>query len=293
MPELPEVETTIQQLKKEVLDRKIEDIWCDNKKMVKRQSYDDFKEELLGKKIKGVRRRAKLILVDLSEKKTLLVHQKISGHLLTGKWKFEDGKLIPREEILKDRVNTYIHFLLTLDNGQMLALSDLRKFGKVELWNTEKLRESDQIKKLGPEPLKKEFTFDKFKQVLKNRRAPIKKTLMNQQVIAGIGNIYSDEILWEAKVNPFKPTDEISDKELKRIFSTIKSVLKNALRLKGTSISDYRDLKGNEGSYEKKLEAYHQHDKKCSRCGITIQRKKIGGRSAHFCPRCQNVKREV
>lgn len=288
MPELPEVETTIRQLEQEVLDRKIEDIWCNNNKMVKRQSYESFKKELVGKRIKNVRRRAKLILIDLSENKTLLIHQKISGHLLIGQWEFKNGQWKPQnKEALKDRVNTYIHLVLTLDNGQMLALSDLRKFGKAELWDTEELAESKQIKSLGPEPLKDSFTFEKFKQALEKRRAPIKKILMNQEVIAGIGNIYSDEILWRAKVNPFKKTNRLEEKELKKIFKNIKKVLKTGVNLRGESFSDYRDLYGEKGNFDKEREAYGKKGEKCSRCGKKIKKEKIGQRSTHYCPNCQ------
>jgi len=286
MPELPEVETTVQDLKK-LLGREIEDVWCNNRKMIKGESFDSFKKRVTGKKIKNARRRAKLVLLDLSENKTLLIHQKISGHLLLGKWNKKNGEWVAESEQLNKRVNGYLHLIFYLDNEQMLALSDLRKFAKARLWDTEKLKKSDQIQKLGPEPLSENFGFKEFKQVLKNRRAAIKKILMNQNIIAGIGNIYSDEILWRAKVNPFTPVNEISDKKLRKILSVVKSVLRDAIEARGTSISDYRDLKGEPGNYQEKLKVYHQDGNKCSRCNSMIKKEKIGSRSTHFCSNCQ------
>jgi len=140
---------------------------------------------------------------------------------------------------------------------------------------------------LGPEPLDKDFTFSKFKSVLKRGR--IKQVLMNQEIIAGIGNIYSDEILWHSRVNPFKEASKLSNKELKEIYGAIKDVLQEAVKLKGTSISDYRDINGKKGFFSNVRKAYRREGEKCLRCGAKIIRKKIGGRSSHFCPSCQKI----
>lgn len=269
MPELPEVETTIKGLQK-VLNRTFVDIWTDNKKTIKKSSFKKFKEELKGKKVKKIWRRGKNIIIELSEGYSLLIHQKMTGHLLYGDWK-------------KEKVNEYIHLKFFLDNNKILALSDLRKFAKVELWKTKDLLK--QLDSLGLEPLANNFTFNKFKKALK--KGKIKQVLMNQEVIVGIGNIYSDEILWESKANPFKRSSKLTDKELRLIFNNIKKVLKKAVRLKGTSISDYRNTKGEKGFFEKERKAYHRD--KCQRCGSEIERKKIGGRTAHFCPKCQRL----
>ncbi len=267
MPELPEVETTIRGLQK-VLNRTFIDVWTDTKKTVKKPGFNKFKKKIKSKKIKKIWRRGKNIVIELSEGYSLLIHQKMTGHLLYGDWK-------------KDKVNQYIHLKFFLDNNKVLALSDLRKFAKVELWKTKELLK--ELDSLGPEAL--DITFNKFKKVLK--KGKIKQILMDQKVIAGIGNIYSDEILWESKVNPFKDALKLTDKELRLIFNNIKKVLKKAVKLKGTSISDYRDTKGEKGFFEKERKAY-QRDK-CQRCGSKIKRKKIGGRTAHFCPKCQRL----
>ena len=190
MPELPEVETTVKDLQKKVLSRTFVDVWTDTKKIVKKpKDFEEFRKQLKSKKIQKIWRRGKNIIFKLSEDHSLLIHQKLTGHLLYGEWK-------------KDRVNTYIHLKFFLDNGEILALSDLRKFAKVELWKTEELLE--ELENLGPELLTKDFTFEKFKEVLKDKKGKVKQVLMDQKVIAGIGNIYASEILWEAKINPFK-----------------------------------------------------------------------------------------
>jgi len=170
MPELPEVETIVRDLRMKVLKRAFIDVWADTEKIIKRpKKFEEFREKIKGKKILKVKRRAKNIIFELSDNLILLIHQKLTGHLMYGKWQMKDNKWEPENsEILKDRVNTYIHLLFFLDNGLMLALSDLRKFAKVELWEKEEFYSSLDFKSLGPEPLDKSFTFDKFKEIFKN-----------------------------------------------------------------------------------------------------------------------------
>jgi len=290
MPELPEVETTVRGLRKTVLSRTIFDVWTDFEKQVKKPSnFKQFKREIKGRKIEKIWRRGKNILFDLSGGKILLVHQKLTGHLLFGKWKRKREKWLPPPGPLSEKVSTYIHLLFTLDRGEMLALSDLRKFAKVELWNKEELKKSEEFKSLGPEPLMPDFTFHKFKKTLKGKKGKIKQVLMNQNVIVGIGNIYSDEILWEAKINPLREMKELDNEELKRIYLAMKKILKRAVRLGGESISDYRRISGKEGFFDKERKVYRREGEKCSRCRALIKRKKIAGRSAHFCPQCQKL----
>jgi len=288
MPELPEVQTTVNGLK-QILDRKIEDIWCDNKKMTK-QDFGKFKEQVTGRTIENVKRRAKFIIIELSGGKTMLLHQRLTGHLLLGKWERKNGTWEANSEVLNKKVNGYIHLVFYLDNGQMLALSDLRKFATVEVWDSEELEEADRLQELGPEPLSEGFDLAAFKKALKGRRAAVKKILMDQKVVVGIGNIYSDEILWKAEVHPLTPVNELSDDQLRRILKAIKGTLREALEKRGTSSSDYRDIYGEKGHYHKELKAYHQHGEACPRCGEIIERIKVGGRSAHFCPKCQKEK---
>lgn len=150
------------------------------------------------------------------------------------------------------------------------------------------LEKSEEFKKLGPEPLKKDFTLEKLREALsKKKRGKIKQILMDQTVIAGIGNIYSDEILWQSKIHPFKDVSKLSIKELKDIYEATREILKKSIRLRGESISDFRDLEGNRGYFDKARKVYQKEGEKCFRCGGIIKRIKMGGRSAHFCPVCQ------
>lgn len=271
MPELPEVQTTVLGLKK-VLNRAFIDVWTDTEKLFKNTSFNNFKDKIKGKKIKKVYRRGKNIIFELSDNYFMLVHQKMTGHLLYDKWK-------------ENKMNSFIHVKFFLDNNKILALSDLRKFAKIELYKKEEIEKA--LSHLGPEPLEKIFTFNKFKKTLKKGR--IKQVLMNQEVIAGIGNIYSDEILWKAKVHPEKDALKLTETELKRIYKAMKDILKKGVELRGTSISDYRDVEGKRGRFADYIKVYRKEGEKCLRCKTPIERKKIVGRSAHFCPKCQRL----
>ena len=300
MPELPEVQTIVDDLNKKVAGRRIIDVWSDWKKTVKKPSFDKFKKLIKGKKILKVLRQAKNILIYLSENHILLIHLKMTGHLLVGKWRIEKSKVrslcqkdlvIPIEpkEVVEDPYNKYIHLIFYLDNGQMLGFSDLRKFGKMILGTQEQIYNLAEIKKLGPEPLDPSFKVDKFVSLISSKKGKIKQILIDPAVIAGIGNIYSDEILWLAEINPFSPADKLTDKELKSLWRAMHVILKKALKLRGTSVSDYRDTAGKKGKYAEELLVYQREGEKCLRCGALIKRIKIGGRSAHYCPKCQKL----
>ncbi len=289
MPELPEVQTTVNQLKNKVVGLKIKDVWTDFKGIVKKTTFSDFKRKIKNKEIKKVKRRAKNIIFDLSENFSLLIHLKLTGHLLYGEWERKNEEWQPQNKgPLEDKDNTYIHLIFFLNNKKMLALSNKRKFAKAEIWETEELKK--ELKNLGPEPLDKDFTFEKFKKVLENRRAKIKSALMNQKIIAGIGNIYSDEALWRSKIHPLKRATDLTEEELLSLYKATKEVLKKGIELGGESISDYRNLKGEKGEFDRERKAYRRKGEKCFRCREKIKRVRVGGRSAHFCPKCQKLK---
>ena len=308
MPELPEVQTIVDDLNRKVAGRKIIRVWFDWPKMLKdpldqrrdRISHSHvkvFQKVIIGKKILRVRRRAKNILVYLSGDLLMLVHLKMTGHLLVGKWKIgkQDGKerAIPLEpkEVVEDSYNQYVHVIFYLDDKRMLGFSDVRKFGKVVLGTVEQIENLPEIKNLGPEPLEKSFNLKKLTEILKKGRSKkIKSVLMEPNIIAGIGNIYSDDILWRAKIHPLRKTDSLSSKELKELYNAIKTILSKAVSLRGTSFSDFRDTSGKEGYYAGYRLVYQREDEPCKRCGTKIQRVVVGGRSAHFCPNCQRQK---
>jgi formamidopyrimidine-DNA glycosylase len=281
MPELPEVQTIITDLKKVLPGLKITGFWTDI------PSFKKIKKEITGRKILKLERKGKNILIHLSGGITLLVHQKLTGHLLYGKWGLGGGdwKSKISGPLAEDPQNRFLHLILDLSNGKQLALSDLRKFAKVLVWPTEKLEELPDISKLGPDPLSPVFDFKKFKEVFANRKGKIKVVLMNQEIISGIGNIYSDEILWEAGIHPFKAVEKLNESDLKRIFNAMKKILKRAIEEKGDSVIDYRRPSGEKGRYQKIQNAYQMTGKKCRKNdGGIIKRIKIAGRSAHFCP---------
>ena len=300
MPELPEVQTIVDDLNKKVAGHRITGVWFDWPKMLKdpldqqrnkiaHKHVAVFQKEIKGKKILSVKRRAKNILVWLSGDMMMLLHMKMTGHLLVGKWKIKNNKPIPIEprEIVEDPYNKFIHLIFYLDNGKMLGFSDVRKFGKVLLGSARDIENLPELKNLGPEPLDKSFNFIKFAKLIKPEKRKIKQVLMDPEVIAGIGNIYSDDILWTAKIHPLKSAKELNVKELKGLWKAIHSILTKALKLRGTSYSDYRDTAGKEGHYSDYRLVYQRKGEPCQRCRTKIKRLKVGGRSAHFCPKCQ------
>jgi formamidopyrimidine-DNA glycosylase len=290
MPELPEVETIVKGLAKKVLGRTFVDSWTDFPKNIKKpESVMKFRAGLKNEKIKKIWRRGKNILIGLSDNKVLLVHQKMTGHLLYGKWKKENGKWVSEipGALACDPRNGFLHLVLFLDNGFQIALSDLRKFAKIELTTKKDLEDPKELGDLGIEPFDKKFTFNKFAEILP-KKGRIKQILMDQTVIAGIGNIYSDEILWDAKIHPLRDVSKISASELKKIYRAIFKILGKAILFKGDSFNDFRMIDGKKGGYQNLHLVYGRERKMCYRKdGGIIQRLKIGGRSAHFCPVCQ------
>ncbi|MDD4830606.1 MAG: bifunctional DNA-formamidopyrimidine glycosylase/DNA-(apurinic or apyrimidinic site) lyase [Candidatus Paceibacterota bacterium] len=289
MPELPEVETIVRDLRLKVLQRTFIDIWTDAEKLIKFPAFPKFKKEIIGLKVEGVNRRGKNIIFELSERRILLVHLKMTGHLLLGKWR-KTGALWRSEvsgPMQDDPTNRFLHLIFWLDSGQMIALSDMRKFAKVELRKASEFYSSKYFKDLGPEPLSKSFSSKELGERIQKRKRKIKQILMDQSVIAGIGNIYADEILWQAKISPFRPAESLSFWEVEDLCSAMKEVLKKAVAAKGSSVSDYRTLSGEKGKFQEIRKVYRKEGERCPKCGEKIKRQKIGGRSAHFCPKCQ------
>ena len=275
MPELPEVETTIRALRKKVVGAIFTNVWCDTLSIIK-NPFSEFQKKIKGKEIKQIRRIGKNIIFDLSNHSILLVHQKMTGHLLYGKWK-KDKKGWVSTKALQDPINRFLHILFFLDTGYQLALSDMRKFAKVEF-----LEQIDLT--IGEDALA--ISLNNFKKKVKRKKG-IKTILMDQSILAGIGNIYSDEVLFEAKVHPLKQGNSLTEKELQRIYQAMKKVLKKAIIEKGTSFSDYRTPDGTKGGFLKFIKVYHK--KECPICLGQIKKVKIGSRTAHFCDKCQKL----
>ncbi len=302
MPELPEVQTTASILDKKIKGLRILDVWTDynspfftGKDNIKNKKYFlIFKKEVIGKKVLGVGRRAKNVLINVSGNpprgragKTILVHMKMTGHLLYGKYTYTDGKWLPPDSgPLADPFNRFIHLVFTLSDGKDLALCDMRKFAKVLVFDTDKINSFEDLKKLGPEPLEKSFTFKVFKeQVLKKPTGKIKTVLMDQEIISGIGNIYSDEALWFSSIHPLAKVKDLSDAQLKLLYKNVLKVLKHSIKVGGYSMSDYRNPLGEKGGFHRIQQVYGREGEKCLQKGCIgiIKRIKVGGRSAHFC----------
>lgn len=283
MPELPEVQTTVNGLNKTVRGRKIVNIKTsynsshhagkDNIKNPK--FFSKFKKLVAGKKILKAERRAKNVLIHLSGGHTIIVHMKMTGHFVY------------------DRPNyPFTRLDFKLDNDKHLVLSDMRKFAKVTLVETDKLEESFHLEHLGPEPLEKNFQFKIFNlQLQKKPRGKIKQVLMDQSLISGIGNIYSDEILWRAGVHPLSHPNKIPEKNLQAMFKATKETLRKGIDFGGDSMSDYRNIKGEKGDFQHHHHAYRRTGLSCGKngCSGTIKRIIVGARSAHFCPAHQKL----
>lgn len=301
MPELPEVQTTVNILNKEIKGLRILDVWTDydspfnkGKENIKDKKYFTyFRKQIIGQKILGVRRRAKNVLINVSHGKTILTHMKMTGHFLYGKYFNKNEKWFPEEDGgLKDPFNRFVHLVFTLSNKKHFVLSDMRKFAKVFVFDAKKLDEVKDLNMLGPEPLDKSFTYKVFKKVINKKLSKkIKTVLLDQEIIAGIGNIYSDEVLWLSSIHPLEKVSNIKETKLKLLYKNIIKVLKESISIGGDSMSDYRNPYGEKGEYQKIHKVYRKIGEKCTmkNCAGIIQRIKVGGRSAHFCPEHQKL----
>ncbi|MHB1316724.1 MAG: DNA-formamidopyrimidine glycosylase [Minisyncoccota bacterium] len=294
MPELPEVTTTVNGLNEVLPSLTITDVWSDyhigtrNKSLdviKNKKFFDHFKKEVVGEKFIKAERRSKNILIHLSNNKTILIHMKMTGHLLFGNYSFDGKKWISKEKNLSDSFNQFIHFNISLSNGKTLAFSDMRKFAKVTLFETSKKDSYIDLKNLGPEPLTDLNPEILATRLSKKPRGLIKTVLMDQTIIAGVGNIYSDEILWMSDIHPERKVESLSKKDIKKIFDCMIEVLKTGIELGGDSMSDYRNIYGEKGNFQNSHKAYRRTKQKCLKrgCSGIIERKIIGGRSAHFC----------
>ncbi len=291
MPELPEVETIVRDLRKKVIGLRITDFWSDREKPVKQAGGSaGFKKEIKGKKILSVTRRAKFIVIDIEGDKSLFIHQKISGHVMYGKWKLENGAWISSVPgpLKNDRQNQYIRYIWAFNNGYQMAMSDLRRFSRVILVKDKDVSNLKEIRDLGPEPL--EVSQKEFKDLFKNKRGNLKPVLMDPYFIVGIGNIYADEILWDSGIHPLSRVENLKKGHIEKIFNSMIKILKKAIQAKGSSVDDYRTPSGEKGSYQEIEKAYQQTGKKCFRGdGGVMKRLVIGQRSAHFCPKHQKL----
>ncbi len=298
MPELPEVHTTVTGLQKVLTGLAITDIWTDMwsesglaKNTIKDRSYFSyFKKYALDTKVVEVRRRAKHILIDLENGFTMIIHMKMTGHLMYGiyvqnkKYNGREWPWIPveKESPLLDPYNRHIHVVFTLSNGHHLVFCDSRKFGTIVVEKTDTLH-TERLAHLGPEPLETSFTLYFFKErLMKSPTRAIKTVLMDQKIISGIGNIYSDEMLHTSHILPVRTPKSLSSSEWTLLYRAMKQVLTKGIDFGGDSTSDYRNIEGRRGEFHQKHLVYLRTKQKCltKNCAGIIEKKTIGGRSA-------------
>jgi formamidopyrimidine-DNA glycosylase len=288
MPELPEVETIRTDLEKNVVGRTITDVAFLWDGILKDMSSTDFNKIVVGKKFVAIKRRAKNIYVELTDGIFLLFHMKMTGHLIYTDdcWKVDEkGKWIhqaQKESPMYDPLNQYIRMIFYLDNKKILAFSDLRKFAYLKLLDQKGIDAA--LASYGPEPLGPDFTLKYLTDILGKKKVAIKKVLMDQTQIAGIGNIYADEILFKSKIHPLTAANLLDDKEIKKLHTTIVEILTLAVKMRGTSTSDFRDTEGKKGKFGETLAVYRRTNLPCPNDGTPIKRIVVGGRGTHFCP---------
>ncbi|MEX2054120.1 MAG: bifunctional DNA-formamidopyrimidine glycosylase/DNA-(apurinic or apyrimidinic site) lyase [Candidatus Colwellbacteria bacterium] len=291
MPELPEVETIARDLNRKIKGQTIVDFWTDWPRVVKLPSARILKRDIKGLRILRVSRVGKNVLFHLSSGKMLLIHQKMTGHLMVGRWRITNqnkAEAITKGP-LQEKVNQFVHAIFSLKGGDMVALSDMRKFARIAFGDNKEILSLPDLTKLGPDALASDLSREEFRERVSKRQKAIKATLMDPTVIAGIGNIYADDILWSAKIHPLMRASTLSKKQLDEIFTHTQKILARAVKLRGTSVGDYRDASGRKGRYGSEVLVYRKTGSPCPRCNTLIKRTKVGQRSAHFCPNCQKL----
>lgn len=273
MPELPEVETVRRTLQQKLTGLKFTGVQVLMPKIVHTPEPGEFNEIIRDKKILDVSRRGKYLLISLSGGYTLVVHLRMTGRLV-----YCSGNVPPTR---------HTHVVFHLDNGHRLIFADMRQFGRLWLTPTSSLADLPGYKDLGIEPLGKQFTRDFLKKELRRRRARIKPLLLDQTFIAGLGNIYTDEALHRAGVDPERPAETLTPREITRLHRAVKDVLQEGIEHRGTTFRDFIDGDGRAGGYQEHLRVYNREGRPCPSCGQAIARKKVGGRSSYYCPACQ------
>jgi formamidopyrimidine-DNA glycosylase len=297
MPELPEVETVARDLQRWVAGARIDDTevrW--ERTIAHPQPAEAFVEQLRGAEIRDVGRRAKSVLINLADGRVLTVALRMTGALIVAPPGTAD--------------DPYARVIFRLGDGRELRYRDVRKFGRIGLWEGGGLRRQrrparrarkgratrearapyrvgDVFGRHGPEPLARSFSGERFAGRLRGRSARLKTLLLDQTFVAGVGNIYADEALWRARLHPLRAADTLTLEEVKRLHRAVRAVLRQGIANRGASFSDYVDARGEEGGNAERLFVYRRTGEPCLRCGREIRRIVVGQRSTHYCPRCQ------
>lgn len=274
MPELPEVEYLARQLRETLPGHRFVGVETRWERTIVGLAPDELAAELRGRAVVAVGRRAKYLLLTLDDGRLLIVHRRMSGNLLLS----SDGEPEP----------LYARVIFTLDDGRRLVYSDSRKFGRIALAAPDAL--PAPLADLGPEPLEPAFTADALAARLAGRRGAIKATLLDQRVVAGLGNIYADEALWLARIHPLRRADSLSRAEVARLREGIQQALTTGIAHGGTTFNRNRDLYNEAGANLEHVVVYQRTGQPCPRCQTPIERITVAQRGTHFCPRCQRLK---
>lgn len=291
MPELPEVETIRLGLQKYLVQHKITGVEVRLHRIVK----EGDPKKLIGGKVKGVRRFGKALSIDLDNGWSIAAHIKLTGQFI-----YEGGKVSKVPNVSKALIggelpNKWTHVVFHLDKGANLYYNDIRQFGWIRIVPTKEVEQLPFIHELGPEPFvgmassgQAPLTLEKFREILKNRSTKIKPLIMDQKKIGGVGNIYANEALLLARIDPLRPAKSLSLREQSKLYDAMLEVLKRGLKYGGATEINFVNALGQEGGYQEYFLAYGQDGKPCpNKCGGTIKKIRIGGRGTYFCPNCQ------
>lgn len=278
MPELPEVETVRSGLIHLVENKTIAKVDVKWAKIIEFPTVEDFCRELIGQRIETIKRRGKFLLFKLTN------FDLISHLRMEGKYEY-----FSEDEIVQPDKHTHVVF--TFSDGSQLHYNDVRKFGRMILVEKGQGVLYKGIQQLGPEPVEEEFSLIDFEKDLQRSSSFIKPLLLNQKVVAGLGNIYTDEALWLAKIHPQQPAQTLNKKEIKCLYQAIIEVLARAVKAGGTTVRTYKNALGKAGQFQIELKVYGKTNEPCLRCQTPIEKIKVAQRGTHFCPHCQKLKR--
>lgn len=282
MPELPEVETIRLGLQDKIVGLKITDIEVRVAKI-----FQGNTKEVIGTKIKKISRRAKILIFNLDNNRSLVIHLKLTGQLVYHKDGSQAtfGHPIPFAGTTLPAKTT--HVIFTFSDGSKLFYNDVRKFGWIKIVESSKLKDESFFKGFGLEPLTSEFTENKFKEIIRRKKTPIKLVLMDQKQIAGVGNIYANEALFLAGIHPQKRANALTEEQVEKLYKSLLLVLREGIKYGGSSENAYVDALGGLGKMQEHFRVYSKNGEKCPKCKNTIKRIALAGRGTFFCPACQ------
>lgn len=289
MPELPEVETVRRGLAELLPGRVFAAVRHDTDKSFP-NTVADVNAFLIGASVSAVKRRAKVLLIELSSNYSLVIHLKMTGQLVFVSSETRFGAGHPSDSLVGRLPDRSTRVELAFADGSTLFFNDQRKFGWVRLLPTAEVPNIDFMKKVGPEPLEASFTAEVFtERLLRRKNTSIKAALLDQTVVAGVGNIYADESLWGAKIHPATRVADVSSQQLSRLFTELQYVLNLSIQKGGSSNHTYVDAEGKKGSYMSFARVFRREGQPCPRCGATIEKLRVAGRGTHICPREQKL----